>query len=73
MKRDDTIIPTVIMRTTLFARCRCKKIVEVKILWLGNLKSFRIYGTCPHCSKKVNRLAFKYGYMCQRAATRTLR
>lgn len=57
---NEIKIPTVYMRSTLFARCRCKKIIEVKIMGFKGRKSFRIYGICPYCSKKVNRLVFKY-------------
>lgn len=47
------------MRTKLFARCKCRKIIEV-IIFKGSGKSFRISGICPYCSKKINRIAFRY-------------
>ena len=52
-------IDIIFMRTKLFARCRCKKIVEVEIFKASG-KFFRIYGTCPYCLRDINRPAFKY-------------
>ena len=60
--------PAVIyMRTKLFARCKCRKIIEVIIVGFKGRCSFRVYGECPFCHRKINRLAFKFQNILQRS------